>query len=86
MKVEEQFRFAFLDKWIYLVDMFCFITKLILSLNVRRGGCGNYCGCLQFLNPRGTSAPIANMCVDMCTWSKSTRSKLCSEVSYIGEL
>jgi hypothetical protein len=29
--------------------MFYFITKLVLLLLLRRGGCGNYCGCLQLL-------------------------------------
>jgi hypothetical protein len=41
-------------------------------------------GCSQFY-PRGKSAHIAYRCVGSCTWSKCTRPKLCSQVSYMAE-
>jgi hypothetical protein len=56
--VEQQFSFAFLDKWI--ICRYVFLNyKIVILLLLRRGGCGNCCDCLQFFNSRGTSAHMA---------------------------
>jgi hypothetical protein len=50
VKVEQQFHCAFLDKWLqFFVVLLFLIAKQVLLLLVRRGDCGNYCVCLQFL-------------------------------------
>jgi hypothetical protein len=53
VKVERQFHFAFLDKWLcFYVDMTFLDYKIIFdAIAWALGDCGNYCGCLQFSTP-----------------------------------
>jgi hypothetical protein len=47
VKVEQQFRSAFLDKWTYFHMSFC-LQNYFCCYCLGGGDCGNYCGWLQF--------------------------------------
>jgi hypothetical protein len=86
VKVERQFHFAFLDKWLSFCRYSFIDYKIIYNVIALTGGLWRLLRLLTVFNPRGTSARIADRCVDMCTWSKRTRSNLRSSVSYMVEL
>ena len=67
VKVEQQLSFAFLDKWIYLLDLFFSNYKISTLLLLRRGGCGNCCECLQsFQTPEERRHKLHNVGMSTC--------------------
>jgi hypothetical protein len=50
VKVEQQFHFPFLDKWIYFSDLLFLDYKIVLLLQPKRRHGGTCCDCLQFLS------------------------------------
>jgi hypothetical protein len=54
VKVEQQqLHFAFLDKWLFFCRSNLLHYKIISVVKLlKRGKCGNYCGCLQFLTSK----------------------------------